>query len=41
MFLLWNEFLTQTEKEIESTSSFKIAVNQKSSCNELSNFSKS
>ena len=41
MFLLWNEFLTQTEKEIESTSSFKIAVNQKSSCNELSNFWKS
>ena len=38
MFLLCNEFLTQTEKEIESTSSFKIAVNQKSSCNELSNF---
>ena len=26
---LWNEFLTQTEKEIESTSSFKILVKQK------------
>ena len=29
MFLFWNEFLTQTEKEIESTSSFKILVKQK------------
>ena len=37
---LWNEFLTQTEKEIESTSSFKILVNQKllSSYNKLSHF---
>ena len=37
---LWNEFLTQTEKEIESTSSFKILVKQKllSSYNELSHF---
>ena len=26
---LWNEFLTQTEKEIESISSFKILVKQK------------
>ena len=40
LFLLWNEFLTQTEKEIESTSSFKILVKQKllSSYNELSHF---
>ena len=41
---LWNEFLTQTEKEIESTSSFKLLVKQKlssSSCNELSQFWKS
>ena len=37
---LWNEFLTQTEKEIESTSNFKILVKQKllSSYNELSHF---
>ena len=37
---LWNEFLTQTEKEIESTSTFKILVKQKllSSYNELSHF---
>ena len=37
---LWNEFLTQTEKEIESTSSFKILVKQKllSSYNKLSHF---
>ena len=37
---LWNEFLTQTEKEIESTSSFKIVVKHKllSSYNELSHF---
>ena len=26
---LWNELLTQTEKEIESTSSFKIVVKHK------------
>ena len=26
---LWNEFLTQAEKEIESTSSFKIVVKHK------------
>ena len=26
---VWNEFLTQTEKEIENTSSFKILVKQK------------
>ena len=40
---LWNEFLTQTEKEIESTSTFKILVKQKllSSYNELSHFWKS
>ena len=40
LFLLWNEFLIQTEKEIESTSSFKIVVKQKllSSINELSHF---
>ena len=37
---LWNEFLTQTEKEIESTSTFKILVKQKllSSYNELPHF---
>ena len=38
---LWNEFLTQTdEKEIESTSSFKIVVKQKllSLYDELSHF---
>ena len=36
---LWSEFLTQTEKEIESTSSFKIAVKQKLlSYNILSHF---
>ena len=37
---LWNEFLTQTEKEIESTSSFKIVVKHKllSLYNELSHF---
>ena len=37
---LWNEFLIQTEKEIESTSTFKILVKQKllSSYNELSHF---
>ena len=37
---LWNEFLTQTEKEIESTSTFKILVKQKlfSSYNKLSYF---
>ena len=37
---LWNEFLTQTEREIESTSNFKIIVKQKllSSYNELSHF---
>ena len=37
---LWKEFLIQTEKEIESTSSFKIVVKQKllSSYNELSHF---
>ena len=37
---LWNEFLTQTEKEIESTSNFKILIKQKllSSYNELSHF---
>ena len=37
---LWNEFLAQTGKEIESTSSFKILVTQKliSSYNELSHF---
>ena len=37
---LWNEFLTQTEKEIESTFSFKILVKKKllSSYNELSHF---
>ena len=40
---LWNEFLTQTEKEIENTSSFKILVKQRllSSYNELSHFWKS
>ena len=26
---LWNEFLTQTEKELENVSSFKILVKQK------------
>ena len=37
---LWNDFLTQTEKEIESTSSFKVLVKQKllSFYNELSHF---
>ena len=36
---LLNEFLTQNEKEIESTSSFKILAKQKfSSYNELSHF---
>ena len=37
---LWNEFLTQTEKEIESTSTFKMLVKQKllSSYNKLSHF---
>ena len=37
---LWKEFLTHTEKEIESTSSFKIVVKQKllSSYNELCHF---
>ena len=34
---LWNEFLTQTEKEMQSTSSFKILVKQKL----LSSYSKS
>ena len=40
---LWSEFLTQTEKEIESTSSFKRLVKRKllSSYNELSHFWKS
>ena len=36
---LWSEFLTQTEKEIESTPTFKILVKQKlSSYNKLSHF---
>ena len=37
---LWNEFLTQAEKEIESISSFKMLVKQKlsSSYNKLSHF---
>ena len=37
---LWNDFLTQTEKEIESTSSFMVLVKQKllSFYNELSHF---
>ena len=37
---LWNEFLPQTKKEIESKSSFKIVVKHKllSVCNELSHF---
>ena len=37
---LWIEFLTQTEKEIESISTFKMLVKQKllSSYNELYNF---
>ena len=37
---LWKEFLIQTEKEMASTSSFKIVVKEKllSSYNELSNF---
>ena len=40
---LWNEFLTQTEKEIETTFTFKILAKQKllSSYNELSHFRKS
>ena len=40
---LWNEFLTQTEKEIKSTSSFKILIKQKllSSYSALSHFWKS
>ena len=39
----WNEFLTQTEREIETTSSFKILVKQNllSSYNELPHFRKS
>ena len=39
----WNEFLTQTEKEIESTSSFKILIKQNllSSYKELYHFWKS
>ena len=37
---LWREFLTQTEEEIENTSTFKIQVKQKllSSYNKLSHF---